>query len=496
MNISSKYFLLVIAFLSGALVMVFEIIGARILAPFIGTSFYVWTALIGFVLASLSLGYYLGGKWIDKYPSPVLIGYSLIGASISLLLVLLTKDLFLQWVMLHVKGIRASAIISSFILFVPASMFFGSISPMVAKLLLKEMDKAGKTMGNVFAFSSIGSLVGTFLAGFYLLPTFTLTHILVGLIIISIAPAILIFMNEKKWIWVLVSLIALIVMVFSINNRKENNGYIYKSESSYNSIKVYPTVHRVTHDEILIMQLGRQIAGGMSLTSRPLPFNYLYYFKLAEYFNPQFSKSLMLGGAAYGFPKYYLKSYPNANIDVVEIDEKVTEVAQEYFQLNLENPRLNIFHEDARTFINTCQEKYDVIYSDTFRNAISLPYQLTTVEAIQKQYDLLNEGGLVMVNVIQAVEGKSSLFLQAELKTFQQVFPQVFLFADGGLENREEIQSTIIVAVKSNEAFTFSSGNIGLDSLLVKRVTDYPLTQEALYDDFAPVDYLAFRGIR
>ena len=203
----------------------------------------------------------------------------------------------------------------------------------------------------------------------------------------------------------------------------------------------------------------------------------------------------MLGGAAYGFPKYYLKAYPKAKMDVVEIDKKVTEVAEEYFNLNRTNTRLQIFHEDARTYINTNKNKYDVIYSDTFRNAISLPYQLTTVEAIQKQYDLLNDEGIVMVNVIQAVEGKSSLFLQAELKSFQQVFPQVFLFADAGPEKREQIQSTIIIAVKSKEAFSFSSGNIGLDSLLAKRVIEFPLTQEILYDDFAPVDYLAFRGI-
>ncbi len=492
----SKYFLLAITFISGAMVMVFEIIGARILAPFVGTSFYVWTALIGFVLASLSLGYYLGGKWIDKTPKPVLIAYSLLAAGISLLLVLLTKDHFLNWVMIHVKGIRASAIIASFILFVPASVFFGTISPMVAKLLLKEIDKAGKTMGNVFAFSSIGSLLGTFLAGFYLLPTYTLTSILAGLISFTLIPAIVIFINQKKWIWLIISSVMVIIMILSLINRdRVSDSYTYEFESSYNSIKVYATIDHNSKDSILIMQLGMQRAGGMSLTNRPLPFNYLYYFRLAEYFNPQFSTSLMLGGAAYGFPKYYLKSYPDAIIDVVEIDEKVTEIAQDYFQLDITHPRLKIYHEDARTFINTTREKYDVIYSDTFRNAISLPYQLTTIEAIQKQYDLLHDGGLVMVNVIQAVEGKSSLFLQAELKSFQQVFPQVFLFADAGPENREQIQSTIIVAVKSNEAFSFTSEDIGLDSLLFKRVKKFTLSQQALYDDFAPVDYLAFRGI-
>lgn len=490
-----KRSLFALTFLSGAMVMVFEIIGARILAPYIGTSFFVWTALIGFVLASLSLGYYLGGKWIDKKPEITLTAFAFFGAALSLFLVLWIKDDFLNWVLQHVRGIKASSIIATFILFVPASFFFGMISPMISKLLLVELPKAGKTIGNVFAFGSIGSLFGTFLAGFYLLPNFSLTSILASLFFISIAIASFIFIMEKKWIWLTISVFFMALTIVFLSQNKSSNEYTYEFESQYNSIKVYPTIDYQSHDSILMMQLGRQRAGGMSLSGHPLPFNYLYYFRLAEYFNPSFNKSLMLGGAAYGFPKYYLKYYLNNQIDVVEIDKEVTRVAEEYFELK-PNPRLHIFHEDARTYLNKCKERYDVIYSDTFRNAISLPYQLTTMEAIQKQYDLLNDGGLVLVNVIQAVEGKSSLFLQAEIKSFQQVFPQVFLFADGGENKRTQIQSTIIVAVKSKEKFDFQSADLGLDSLLAKKVNEpIPLTQAVLYDDFAPVDYLAFRGL-
>lgn len=492
----SKSFLLLLTFLSGAMVMVFEIIGARILAPYIGTSFFVWTALIGFVLASLSLGYYVGGKWIDKKAEMRLPAIAFFGAALSLLLVLIIKDSFLNWVLDHVKGIKASAIISSFVLFVPSSIFFGMISPMMSKLLLVELPKAGKTIGNVFAFGSIGSLVGTFLAGFYLLPNFSLTHILSALFILSLLLAIIIFISEKKWIYVSISLVLLLIGAwFLIQDQQKTNQYTYQYESQYNSIKVYPSIDHQSGDSILMMQLGLQRAGGMSLSGRPLPFNYLYYFRLAEHFNPNFERSLMLGGAAYSFPKYYVNTYDQAHLDVVEIDEEVTRVAQEYFLLT-SNPNLRIIHEDARTYINRCDEKYDVIYSDTFRNAISIPYQLTTVEAIQKQYDLLNEGGIVLVNVIQAVEGKSSLFLQAELKSFMQIFPQVYLFADRGANHRTEIQSTIILAIKSETSFPFNSSETSLDSLLAKRVIEkIPLTQEILTDDFAPVDYLAYRGM-
>lgn len=491
----SKISLYSIAFLSGALVMIFEIIGARILAPYIGTSFFVWTALIGFVLASLSLGNYMGGKWIDKKPTLLLPAISLFFASVSLAIVILFKDQFLIWMINHVIGIKASAIIASIVLFVPASVFFGSISPMIAKLLLVKLDSAGRTMGNIYAFSSVGSLIGTFLAGFYLLPNYGINSILIGVFLVSMAPAFLIFLLKKNWVWIALCSILILGIGFNSINKTSNPKYILEEESQYNSIKVYPTIDHHTKDSILIMQLGMQRAGGMSIGNRPLPFNYLYYFRLAEHFNPKFSSALMLGGAAYGFPKYYLRNYPSASIDVIEIDEKLTEIAKNYFNLNTGDKNLNIYHEDARTYINRCNKKYDVIYSDTFRNAISLPYQLTTVEAIQKQYDLLNDGGVVMVNVIQAVEGESSLFLQAEMESFKKVFPQVLLFADAGPEKRSQIQSTIIVAIKSNHQFEYHSTDLGIDTLMIKQVLGFKSNQQALYDDYAPVDYLAFRGL-
>lgn len=490
---NSKFFYLFLTFIAGAIVMVFEIVGARILAPYIGTSFFVWTSLIGFVLASLSLGYYLGGKWIDKNTSLTVAGYALLGSALSILWVIFIKDSFLDWVINHVKGLKASSIFAGLILFAPAGLFLGMISPMISRLLLKNIPDAGKTMGNIFAWGSIGSLFGTFLAGFYLLPNFSLTSIILSLQIIATLFAFVIFFSQKKWIASFISLIIILTAFFL--TKPNSNRYTYEYESEYNSIKVFPTIDYQSGDSILIMQLGRQRAGGKSLTNRPLPFNYLYYFRLAEHFNPGFNNSLMLGGAAYSFPQYYLDAYPNAKMDVIEIDPEVTRVAKEYFGLK-ETNNLEIHHQDARTYINSCSEKYDVIYSDTFRNAISLPYQLTTIEAVRKQYDILNDEGIVMVNVIQSVEGKSSLFLQAELKTFMQVFPQVYLFADRGANKREELQSTIILAIKSEEPPLFSSHNLAIDSLLAKRVIkEVPLTQDILTDDFAPVDYLAFRGL-
>jgi MFS family permease len=490
----SKTFYLFLAFSAGATVMIFEIIGARILAPYIGTSFVVWTSLIGFVLASLSLGYYIGGKWIDKKTSLTVAGYAFLGAAISILWVIIIKDIFLNWILDHVRGLKASSVIAGLVLFTPSGFFLGMVSPIVSRLLIKNIPHTGSTMGNIFAWGSIGSLLGTFLAGFYLLPNYSLTHILLFLQLVSSLIASLIFINQRQWIGLIVSLFSILVSLFF--SKPSGNSYTYQYESEYNSIKVYPTIDYQSGDSILILQLGIQRAGGKNLSGRPLPFNYLYYFRLAEHFNPDFANTLMLGGAAYSFPLYFIQSYPNAKMDVIEIDPEVTRVAIDYFGLE-DHPNLNIFHQDARTYINTCHKKYDVIYSDTFRNAVSLPYQLSTLEAIKQQFDILNEGGIVLVNIIQSVKGNMSLFLQAELKTFMQVFPQVYVFADGGIEEREKLQSIIILAIKSDEPPPFASSDPAIDSLLSKRVIGpIELSQDILTDDFAPVDYLVFSGIR
>jgi spermidine synthase len=114
----------------------------------------------------------------------------------------------------------------------------------------------------------------------------------------------------------------------------------------------------------------------------------------------------MIGGAGYSFPKDYLAKYPDKNIDVVEIDPSVTEIAKEYFSLDTSDPHLHIFHADARVFLNQNTKKYDAIFGDAFTSWYSIPYQLTTREAIQAHYDTLTESGVLILNVISAIEGK------------------------------------------------------------------------------------------
>jgi spermidine synthase len=226
----------------------------------------------------------------------------------------------------------------------------------------------------------------------------------------------------------------------------------------------------------------------MFLDGVDLASEYGQFYRLAEHFSPQFEKTLMIGGAAYIYPQYYLRQYPSSTIDVVEIDPKLTALAKEYFSLK-DDPRLKIIHADGRVFLNQNKKKYDVVLMDAF-NSISIPPQLATKEAAAKVYDSLNDDGVVLVNIISAAEGKRSLFLKAEYMAYQAVFPQVMVFVVNSPEKPEIAQNLMLVALKSAEVPELSNSNTELNFLLSRLYKGkIEPNQRMITDDYAPVDH-------
>jgi spermidine synthase len=198
----------------------------------------------------------------------------------------------------------------------------------------------------------------------------------------------------------------------------------------------------------------------------------------------------MIGGAGYSFPKEYLRKYPDKKIDVVEIDPGMTQIARDYFRLG-ENPSLHIFHEDGRVFLNQAAKtkQYDAILLDAFGSIYSVPYQLTTREAVQKMNEALTDDGIIILNLISAVEGRGSLFLQAEYRTFAETFPQVYLFKTESDKPENIAQNLILVAGKSGK-FPFETTDPEISAFLQKRYEKpLNLSVPVLTDDLAPVDY-------
>jgi len=500
MNALTKYKLEIVVFISGALVMILEILGSRILAPYIGTSVFVWTSLIGVVLASLALGYRIGGKLADKSVSFDYLAKILLYAQIALILTSLfqaglMRFLTLTWPNLD---IRLVATLAGTILFAPASVLFGIVSPYCVKLKLNSLADSGSTVGNLYALSTLGSITGTFLTGFVLFSYFKTTQILFFLIL---ALGVLsIFVSTKgKIFFVKLGLIILSLVLFFSNELDlrlfEKNGFI-DTDTAYNRIWIFDTKEedgRVRRN----MLIDKSSSSAMYLDNGESPFSYVKYFGASDYYVKDPKKTLMIGGAAFTFPTNYLKEHPETSMDVVEIDSGQTDLAEKYFFLDRTNPRLAIYHEDGRTFVNKSKNKYDVIFLDAFNTLYAVPFHLVSQEFVTGISNMVEKDGIVVLNVISAVKGDKSLLFKSVYKTYGQKFKFIDVYATN-FQSPETVQNVVLIV--SNEQ-NIDRENL-TDSAVFKDKIDgnylKSISNEGivLTDEYAPVESMAFEMIK
>ncbi len=476
--------------------MILELVGSRIMAPYLGTSIVVWTSLIGIILGFLSLGYWYGGKAADQNPSYKMFSFVIFAGAIFVGLIVFIQSMVLNFIQNGINNIYFGAIIATITLFAVPSTLLGMVSPYAVRLKMKDVATSGETVGNLYAISTIGSIVGTFAAGFLLIPFLGSAKIIfflsIGLILISILA------YGKSFLKIKVSFVLFLLLCFfvsSFSNKLNAKQGLIDVDTQYSRVWIYKSINQKTQRPILNLTtdpLGRQ--SGMFLdTDDDLVFEYTKYYRLAKHFKPDLKYSLMIGGAAYSYPKDYLKKYPDAKIDVVEIDSKLTELAKQYFNLP-DDPRLTIYHEDGRTFLNRTKNKYDVIFMDAFTSHLSIPYQLTTKEAVQKMHGILDDSGLVLVNIISAIEGEKGKFLRAEYATYKSIFVQVYLILVRDNIDGLKAQNIMLVALKSNVKPLFVSDDQELNSYLQHLWTkEIEIDAPILTDDYAPVDYYTMK---
>jgi len=262
-------------------------------------------------------------------------------------------------------------------------------------------------------------------------------------------------------------------------------------DTEYNRIWVFNSIDFLTGKPILALATdpyGTQAAMFTDGTD-DLVFDYTKFYRLFSHFEPNPMDVLMIGGSAYTYPRDFIKNYPNVKVDVVEIDPGMTEIARKYFGLKDEK-NLAIYHQDARIYLNENKKKYDVIFGDAFNSASAIPFQLTTKEAVRKEYDALNGGGVIMVNILSAIEGEKGKFARAEYATYKEVFPHVFLFAVQNTNYANKAQNIMLVALKSEKIPEWKSSNKEINGFL-SRAWNKPIADDVpvLTDDFAPVEY-------
>lgn len=471
-----------IAGLNGAIIMVLEIVGARIVAPHFGNSVYVWTAVIGVILGAMSAGYWYGGRVADKRASDRGLAVILSVGALVLLVCMLAKDLSLELATMVGRDIRAQALVAAVLLFAPANFLMGMVSPYVAKLRVADVATVGSTVGRLYAAGTLGSIAGTFVAGYWLISW--LGNRTLGLWLVVALVAISLLANHRWW-WPM--RVAMIVAVGALAWWPSTGAAAVGMQVRYDGDSAYARwrvadVDWAGRPARLLLSDGQTAQSGVYLDAPDEPlFGYVQsLMRVAGVVYPK--RVLVVGGGTYTLPKLLAEKYEDAQIDVVEIDPKLDEIAQQYFGYIAEK-RVRIIHEDGRTFLNRNREQYDLVLMDAF-SAMVPPFQLTTREAVQEVERALAPKGLAAVNLIAAPKGERARFGAAELATYGERFSEVALGPVNPGVPTELEQNLILVAGQSIEAVRAAAQAVGAEP--ARR----PLTGLVLTDDFAPVEQM------
>lgn len=398
------YLLLLTVFTAGTTVLAVEMSAARLLSPYFGDSQLVWANLIGLVMICLAAGYYLGGRLADKYPRPELLYQLTAWAGFTIGLIPFLSRPILRHSSLGLSTYSAGIIVGSFVgtalLFTVPTVLLACVSPFAIRLQSRSVISTGHTAGTIYALSTLGSILGTFLPALVLIPflgtattflTFSLTALTV-----SLAGLFSTMGARARWYLVLPVLILLLRFLLPGGVIKAADGLVYETESAYNYIQVVDQDSR----RVLMLNEG-QAVHSVYWPDHVLNAGVWDYFLLAPYFtslaSPEEIQSLCVVGLAAGTAaKQYTAIYGPVSIDGVEIDPRVVEVGRRFFAMN--EPNLRVILQDGRHFLAQGADRYDVIIVDAYRQPY-IPFHLTTKEFFTLALEHLNPGGAVMVNV-------------------------------------------------------------------------------------------------
>lgn len=476
----------IIVFLSGACVMILEIIGARILAPYMGTSIQVWTSLIGIILASLSAGYWIGGRLSDTFNPHKLLVMVLLLSSFFVGLIALVKQPILFFIYEQIDDLRISSAIAALSLFSLPGFLLGMVLPISIKMRLKDLQNTGKTVGRLYAYSTLGSISGTFLTGYFLIAFLGHTMIITLISFTLLFCAFLSGLNLKLKPLQLLTFIGFFSWLIMTYQVLATPVSMIDVDSQYNRIWIYQTKDWKSNQPVLRMRINDEASAEIFVKSKEIVWDYIKFFRAAKHFSPSMKQALLIGGGAYSFPKDFSKLYPDVSLDIVEIDNKLLELSKQYFDYT---PHQNhhIFHQDGRQFLNKSSKMYDVIFLDAMRSTVP-PFQLTTLEFMQNVQKHLHSEGFMMMNIIGAFSGLKSKLLRAYVSTCKAVFPRVELFSVYGNYPDNQQQNIVLMAFNSNKSISFFSHNKEENDYLKQRFRKKLTSGPVLLDDFAPVE--------
>jgi len=508
------WLLILLVFVAGACSLAVELSASRLLAPYFGTSLFVWANLIGLILLYLTIGYYLGGRLADRYPRPTVLYLLTTSAAFLIGLIPFISRPILGWSLSSFASYSISvfygSLVSVILLFAIPMILLGCVSPFAIRLSVERVGKAGRTAGQLYAISTAGSILGTFLPVLWLIPTIgtyrTFFVFAVSLLLVSIVGLTVTRLGSSppspprlgKGLLPIILLIpmglAMLTTHGPIKPPGGTNGggvLLTERESPYNYIQVV----RAGSEIQLVLNEGlgiHSIYNPQQILTRG-PWD---YFLVAPYFNnPPFTERQVrrvgvIGLGAGTIPREFSAIYGPIPIDGVEIDGTIVDLGQQYFHMN--EPNLHVIVQDGRYYLQTTTQHYDVIGIDAYQQPY-VPFQLTTVEFFREVRAHLTPTGVAVINA-----GRTCCdfrLVEALAQTMRAAFSNVYIIDTARFENSLVIGTNAPTSPGNFFTNTAKLTNPLLKSIAATSITYGHIREEKtsnvyFTDDRAPVEQL------
>ncbi len=511
---ATGWYLYVSVFLSGGSILVLEIAAGRVLAPHFGNTLYTWTSMIGIILAALSVGYSIGGRLADRRPSARLFFLLMLGGAALVALVPALRGLLLP-TMERSFSLRSGPVFAGFVLFAAPSCVLATLTPFAVKLAARGEERLGAVAGNLFTWSTAGSIAGTFATGFVFIPLF-------GLNGIFLTTAGVLALTALVGLWLAgelgrlfsgrrarghLSLVAFFALSAATGaawlHKLPGTGgeTIWVHENIYHMIRVFERA-RPGGGRVRELYLDHQPEGAM-VVGDDAEFHYRYtrFLELGPVFVPGMKRALFIGGGAFTMPKALHLHKPGVEISVAELDADVVETGRRFFRLG-KFPQLAAVVGDGRRVLKASARAYDLIVGDAYRGLRNIPPHLITREFFEEARVRLAPGGAFMLNLIGHRSGPGGTIYASVYRTMRAVFAEVFVYSTDPA-NPSLPQNILFFAFPKEDAGRFRrvEERIRTDPRLRFAAGARVAPPEArtygpvLTDDYNPVEYLIERGL-
>jgi spermidine synthase len=496
----SPLLLRALVFLGGLSSIGIELTASRLLAPYFGSSTFIWANLIGMTLAYLAIGYYLGGRIADRFPRPwILFTATAVAAFSAGLIPIISRPILrisLDAFDRVAVGAFYGSLVGTILLFAVPITLLGFVTPFAIRLLLTSVQSAGITAGNIYALSTLGSIAGSFLPVLLLIPLFgtSATFLILSMALLLLSLLGLLSLRSRFPAVAVAIMAAILLASSALANASQikppyRGTLIHEAESEYNYIQV------LEDDGAYLLALNE----GHAVHSIYDPDEILTrgpwdYFMVGPLFNQgapsnPLDRALIIGLAGGTAARQLSIAYPGITIDGVEIDPVVADIGKKYFAMDM--PNLNVVIEDGRYFLKRTDQTYDLIAVDAYRQPY-IPFQLTTKEFFQEVDDHLPPHGVAIVNV-----GRTDTdfrLVDVIASTMKSVFPYVYEI------DVERYSNTMVIGTTSPSSIADYIANVnqlapgsivrtvGERSLESGKIREAPDGGTVFTDDHAPVE--------